>query len=83
MTIALLNDRRLHYTDCQVLGTPRRIVVSIKNLASQQEDQTSLIKGPPARVAFDPSGNPTKAAIGFAHGKGIPVDAACPNHRWR
>ncbi len=34
-----------------------------------------VFRGPAAKIAFDEAGNPTKAAIGFARGKGLDVDA--------
>ena len=69
---AWLNELRLDYSgDVQVLGTPRRLVISVKDLADRQEDRESVIKGPPADRAFDPQGNPTKAGEGFARSKGV------------
>ena len=56
-----------------MLGTPRRLVVSVKDLATRQPDQNLEVKGPPASRAFDADGNPTKAAEGFARSKGIDV----------
>ena len=41
----------------QVLGTPRRLVVSVEDLASGQADRTSVFKGPPADRAFDADGH--------------------------
>ena len=43
-------------------------------------EQTEALRGgrsagPSAKIAFDAEGNPTKAAIGFARGKGVDVDA--------
>jgi len=68
---AWLNELRLEHGDVQVLGTPRRLVVSVKDLAPRQENHESVVKGPPAERAFDPQGNPTKAGEGFARSKGI------------
>ena len=66
-----LNELRLEHSDVQVLGTPRRLVVSVKDLAPRQEDRESVVKGPPAERAFDTQGHPTKAGEGFARSKGI------------
>jgi glycyl-tRNA synthetase len=57
-----------------VLGTPRRLVVLIEDLAPQQRPVEELVKGPPTRVAFDAEGRPTKAAAGFARKQGVRVD---------
>jgi glycyl-tRNA synthetase len=71
---ALLDDIRLSYGEIHIFGTPRRLVVRVDQLAARQPDETLVIKGPPAARAFDASGAPTQAAIGFARGKGIPVE---------
>jgi glycyl-tRNA synthetase len=70
----LLTESRFRHGRVRVLGTPRRLVVAIDDLAVQQEEQVAMEKGPPVERAFDESGNPTKAAEGFARSKGIAVD---------
>ena len=72
---ALLNEIRLSHGEIHVMGTPRRLVVSIEELALNQDDISHTIKGPPAKMAFDKKGKPTKAAEGFAKGKGVSLDA--------
>lgn len=69
----LLNELRLDHGDVQVLGTPRRLVVSVEQLEARQPDRTTVYKGPPASRAFDSLGVPTKAAEGFARGRGLSV----------
>jgi glycyl-tRNA synthetase len=71
---AFLHEAHLTHGEVRVLGTPRRLIVSIKKLASHQKEQLTVEKGPPVERAFDGSGAPTKAAEGFARSKGIPVD---------
>ena len=71
----LLKELRLGYEAVNVYGTPRRLSVIVDGLASRQTDLESEIKGPPADRAFDADGKPTKAAVGFARGKGIDVSA--------
>jgi glycyl-tRNA synthetase len=70
---ALLDELRLAHGEITILGTPRRLVVSVQDLATRQPDQNLEVKGPPASRAFDADGNPTKAAEGFARSKGIDV----------
>jgi glycyl-tRNA synthetase len=70
---AMLDELRLTHGEIKILGTPRRLVVSIEELASAQPDLEDLVKGPPASRAFDSAGTPTKAAEGFAHSKGVAV----------
>ncbi len=55
-------------------ATPRRIAVSIQSVASHTPSEEKVITGPPADRAFK-DGEPTKAAIGFARGKGVDVSA--------
>jgi glycyl-tRNA synthetase len=69
----LLDELRLTHADVQVSGTPRRLVVSVSDLALRQADLVQVVKGPPAERAFNPDGTPTKAAEGFARGKGVDV----------
>ena len=70
---AWLEELRLGYESAEVLVTPRRIVIHAIAVEPRQPDEESLAKGPPAERAFDADGNPTKAAEGFARGKGIDV----------
>ncbi|TDB39789.1 MAG: glycine--tRNA ligase subunit beta [Actinobacteria bacterium] len=66
-------DAHLEYGSIAVYGAPRRIALVVNDLAEQQEDVTLRHKGPAAKAAFDADGAPTKAAEGFARGKGIDV----------
>ena len=69
-----LTAARLSWQDLRVTGTPRRLVVLIGGLASQQEDRCEERKGPPAAAAFV-DGAPTAAALGFAGRCGVPPEA--------
>ena len=71
----MLEDARLAFESVQVVGTPRRQAVLVRNLAPRQPDETMEVQGPPARVAFDAGGNPTRAAEGFARKQGVPVQS--------
>jgi glycyl-tRNA synthetase len=70
---ALLDDLRLTHGEVCILGTPRRLVAHVKNIAPRQLDLEQVVKGPPAERAFDSLGQPTQAAEGFARGKGVAV----------
>ncbi len=74
LTPRLLDEARLRYKSIRVVGTPRRQAVLVRELAPRQEDVTREVQGPPARVAFDAEGNPTRAAQGFARKQGVPVE---------
>ena len=69
----LLDELRLEHGDMHILGTPRRLVVAIDDLAPSQTDLEQIVKGPPAERAYDADGNATKAADGFARSKGVSV----------
>jgi len=71
----LLDDARLGYDEIAVTGSPRRLVVRVTSLAEDQSARTLRHKGPAAKAAFDEAGAPTKAALGFARGKNVSVDA--------
>jgi glycyl-tRNA synthetase beta chain len=70
----LLKDLRLTYGNVRTLGTPRRLVLLIEGLARQQASAVKEAMGPSKSVAFDQNGQPTRAAVGFAAGQGIPVE---------
>ncbi len=57
----------------QVYGTPRRLILFLPQLASQQETKIEVVSGPAKKVGFDPQGNPTPAALGFAKSQGVAV----------
>ncbi len=71
----LLQGERLSFEQVLVEGTPRRLAVMVEGLAPGQADEVSVVKGPPARAAFDAAGAPTKAAEGFARRYGVPVES--------
>ncbi len=73
--VELLEDERLEHDGFQVLGTPRRLVVWVDDLAPAQKEQVTIQRGPPADRAFDPEGTPTAAAEGFARSQGLSVEA--------
>lgn len=75
----ILGDRltalALPYSSLRTAATPRRLAVSISNLAERQPDREEEILGPPKKAAFDQNGKPTQAAIGFAKKNGVEVEA--------
>lgn len=64
---------RLAHGAIRVYGTPRRLAVVVEELAPRQEDLAEVVRGPSAKAAFDADGAPTRAALGFARGKGVDV----------
>lgn len=69
-----LDDAGLAHGSVRVISSPRRLAVLVNDVATQTEEIHESRRGPAAQIAFDASGNPTKAALGFARKCG--VDAA-------
>ena len=68
-----LNDAHLPFESIATYGTPRRLALIGKGLADTSAEISERHKGPSASIAYDADGNATKAAIGFARGKGLDV----------
>jgi glycyl-tRNA synthetase beta chain len=63
----------LSHGSVRVLGTPRRLVLMVEDLADRQPDSHEEILGPSTKAGLDADGRPTKAAQGFARSKGADV----------
>ena len=72
---AALACARLAVSEVCSYGTPRRIIVQLREVAAGQSDLIREVRGPAARAAFDSDGRPTKAALGFARSAGVPVES--------
>lgn len=64
---------RIPFTTMRTFATPRRLAVAAAGVARRQQRQELSISGPPAKIAFDDQGNPTKAALGFAKTNNVEV----------
>lgn len=72
--VRFLDENRIEHGQPFATGTPRRLILVIPEVAEQQEAYSTEIIGPPKSVAYDASGNPTKAAEGFARGQGARLE---------
>ena len=63
----------LTFETIETFGTPRRLALVVKGIKDTSDEIRETHKGPSASIAYDADGNPTKAAIGFARGKGLDV----------
>ncbi|MFO6331478.1 glycine--tRNA ligase subunit beta, partial [Pseudomonas aeruginosa] len=75
----------LSYAAARFYAAPRRLAVLVEQLAVQQPDRTVNLDGPPLQAAFDASGNPTQAALGFAKKCGVDlqhIDKSGPKLRF-
>ncbi len=70
-----LHKAALAHGEVCSFATPRRLAVLVRRLAARQPDQHIKRRGPPAAVAFDAAGDPTRAVLAFAAGCGVEVDA--------
>jgi len=71
---ALLSEAGLEYGRVTTVSTPRRLVVDIAGLSDVQKTEEIVVSGPPARIAFDADGSPTKAGLGFAKSQNVEFD---------
>lgn len=65
---------RLSFDEIQAFATPRRLALVVPGLSLRQADQQVARRGPALTAAFDESGLPTRAALGFAGSCGVSVD---------
>ena len=70
----LLAELRLEHGEVVASGTPRRIFAVVRGLSPKQEDRVEEVRGPPAKIAFDGEGNPTKAVLGYCKKNGVGVE---------
>jgi glycyl-tRNA synthetase beta chain len=68
-----LTQKKLAFVSISSFATPRRLTVIVRQLDAQTPQETQLVWGPPAKIAFDESGNPSKAALAFAKKNNIAV----------
>ena len=69
----VLESAGIDFSSLKTLGTPRRLVLLVEGLAEKARDSKQLVFGPPVAAAFDKSGKPTQAALGFAKSQGADV----------
>lgn len=70
MVPSLLDDAAIPHGAVKIFSSPRRLIVIAEEIPEATEEKNEVFKGPSAKIAFDAEGNPTKAAQGFARGKG-------------
>ncbi|WP_280491971.1 glycine--tRNA ligase [Nocardia asiatica] len=59
----------------RVYATPRRITVSVADIAAAEPDTVELRRGPKRAAAYDADGNPTPALTGFLRAHAATLDA--------
>ena len=68
-----LEDNKVKYENIKVYATPRRLAVLVYGLDNNTSDEEKIVKGPIANIAYDESGNLTKAGEGFAKKNNVDV----------
>jgi len=71
LAAAALDGAKIPHGSIAVYSTPRRLIVVVADVPEATEAAVEEYRGPAAKIAFDENGQPTKAAIGFARGKGV------------
>lgn len=69
-----MENARIPFGRIETGATPRRLVLAVSDVEGMQQARNIEKTGPPKAQAFDESGNPTKAAIGFAKSQGVDVN---------
>lgn len=70
----LLDAAKVPHGAIEAYSTPRRLAVIVSDVADRTEAVDEEYRGPAARIGIDAEGNYTKAALGFARGKGVTAD---------
>ena len=70
-----LTAQNLPFSEVRAYSTVRRLVVHVSGLPVRQNDRKDTVTGPPVKAAYAADGSPTQAALGFARGQGVGVDA--------
>lgn len=63
----------LAFSSVEAYASPRRLTAVIRQLEESTPKKEQQVWGPPAKIAFDGDGNPTKAAEAFAKKNGLTV----------
>ena len=71
---AQLSQLGLAFGDVSSFAAPRRLAVVISDLQEQTPSKEIVAWGPPAKIAFDENGNPSRAAEAFASKNGIAIE---------
>ena len=70
-----LDQAGLGYTEIKPYATSRRLAAMVTELASAQADKKITKRGPSLTAAYDDTGQPTPAALGFAKSCGVDISA--------
>jgi glycyl-tRNA synthetase beta chain len=66
-----LQEAGIPFGESRAIGTPRRLIVQVKEVDGRQPDSRKKVRGPAVSAAYDANGSPTKALEGFCRGQGV------------
>ena len=69
-----LDELKLSYKNIEAHSTPRRCILHIYDIEKVQATHEEIAMGPSVNIAYDASGNLTKAGEGFVRGQGTALD---------
>lgn len=67
-------ENRIKFEDIKTFGTPRRMVLEVTGIAEVQEDLNLVNMGPAKSVAFDSTGEISRAGMGFLKSQGVGLE---------
>lgn len=68
-----LTKAQISFQNLKAYSTPRRLALSIEQLAESQPNQSQIKRGPAVNTAFNDKGEPTPALLGFAKSCSVEV----------
>jgi len=72
--VGFLAESGVEHGPVKTWSTPRRLVLSIQDVAPLSAQREDVVTGPPVRAAFDAAGEPRIPAFKFAEGHGVAVE---------
>ena len=75
LVASLMDAAKISHAGIEAYSTPRRLIAIVHDVPEKTEASEETFRGPAAKIAFDAEGKPTKAALGFARGKGVDASA--------
>ena len=75
LVASLMDAAKIPHAGIEAYSTPRRLIAIVHDVPEKTEASEETFRGPAAKIAFDAEGKPTKAALGFARGKGVDASA--------
>lgn len=67
-------EDRIKFGEIKTFGTPRRMVLLVEGIASEQEDLDVVNLGPAKSVAFDQNGELSRAGMGFLKSQNVSLE---------